>query len=241
MKTVLFDLDGTLLPMDQDRFVNGYFGLLAKKAAPYGYESQKLIKTIWGGTAAMVKNDGRCPNEEVFWRYFAGVYGEESRKDIAMFDAFYANEFRDAQRFCGFDPKAAEAVHLVHELGGRAVLATNPLFPEVATRTRLRWIGLEPEDFVLYPTYQNINFCKPNLDYYREILRRLDARPEDCLMVGNDVAEDMVASRLGMCVFLVTDCLINTEGVDISVYPHGDFSALLCYLREDFFRQGPAA
>ena len=31
--TVLFDLDGTLLPMDQEEFVNTYLGLLAKKLA----------------------------------------------------------------------------------------------------------------------------------------------------------------------------------------------------------------
>ena len=32
--TVLFDLDGTLLPMDQDRFVQSYIGRMAKKLAP---------------------------------------------------------------------------------------------------------------------------------------------------------------------------------------------------------------
>ena len=29
--TVLFDLDGTLLPMDQDLFVKSYFGILFPK------------------------------------------------------------------------------------------------------------------------------------------------------------------------------------------------------------------
>ena len=41
--TILFDLDGTLLPMDQDEFVKAYFSKLAKKLAPLGYEPQKLI------------------------------------------------------------------------------------------------------------------------------------------------------------------------------------------------------
>ncbi len=106
MKIVMFDLDGTLLPMDQDTFVNGYFTFLAKKMAPHGYEPQKLVKAIWGGTAAMVKNDGTCLNEEAFWRYFTGVYGEGARADIPLFEEFYANEFQQAQRFCGFDERA---------------------------------------------------------------------------------------------------------------------------------------
>lgn len=34
LTTVLFDLDGTLLPMDNDEFTKGYFKLLAAKLAP---------------------------------------------------------------------------------------------------------------------------------------------------------------------------------------------------------------
>ena len=42
--TILFDLDGTLLPMDQEAFTTGYFKFLAKKLAPYGYEAGPLIR-----------------------------------------------------------------------------------------------------------------------------------------------------------------------------------------------------
>ena len=62
--TVLFDLDGTLLPMDQDVFGKAYFGGMAKKMAPYGYDPQRLVKAIWTGTEAMVKNDGSITNED---------------------------------------------------------------------------------------------------------------------------------------------------------------------------------
>ena len=60
--TVLFDLDGTLLPMDLDAFIHTYFGLLAQKAAPYGYEPKPLIDGVWKGMGAMIQNDGACPN-----------------------------------------------------------------------------------------------------------------------------------------------------------------------------------
>ena len=71
--TVLFDLDGTLLPMDQDIFVKDYFGRIAAKVAPAGYDPRQLIDTIWRGTAAMVKNDGSKTNERVFWDYVVSV------------------------------------------------------------------------------------------------------------------------------------------------------------------------
>ena len=93
IKMVLFDLDGTLLPMDMDVFTGGYFKMLAAKAAPYGYELSSLVKAIWHGTAAMVKNDGSCKNEDAFWKDFSSTYGSKALKDKVIFDEFYANEF----------------------------------------------------------------------------------------------------------------------------------------------------
>ena len=49
-------------------------------------------------------------------------------------------------------------------------------------------------------------------------------------MVGNDVREDMVAQSVGMKVFLLTDCIINKDNEDISVYPSGDFNAFIEWL-----------
>lgn len=68
-------MDGTLLPMDQDNFTKGYFRELVRKFAPYGYEPEQFTKTVWDGTAAMVKNDGSQWNEQAFWKVFSAVYG----------------------------------------------------------------------------------------------------------------------------------------------------------------------
>ncbi len=228
--TILFDLDGTLLPMDQDEFVRAYFKLLAKKLAGHGYDPQALLGNIWKGVEAMVKNTGEVNNEEAFWRTFDTIYGEGVRNDIPLFEEYYRNEFQQVQTVCGFNPQAAEVISYVKEKGLRTVLATNPLFPVVATESRIRWAGLKKDDFELVTTYENSGYCKPNQDYYREIIEEIGVKPEECLMVGNDVKEDMIAESLGMKVFLLTDCLINKEQEDISVYPNGDFVALFAYL-----------
>ena len=55
-------------------------------------------------------------------------------------------------------------------------------------------------------------------------------QPEECLMVGNDVNEDMCASQIGMNVFLMTDCLINKYEKDIEAYPKGGFDDLIDYI-----------
>ncbi len=230
VNAVLFDLDGTLLPMAQEKFIEAYMGGMAKKLAPYGYEPKKLAEGMWAGLASMVKNDGSALNAEVFWQKFCGVLGKNAREDEPIFEDFYKNEFQSVKSSCGYDTKAREVVDYIKSQGIPVVLATNPLFPSIATESRIRWAGLSPEDFKWYTTYENSSYCKPNPKYYLEILEKIGLKPEECLMVGNDVGEDMVAETLGMKVFLLTDCLINKEEKDISKYPQGGFLELLTYL-----------
>ncbi len=231
IKTILFDLDGTLLPMDQDVFLKAYLGSLAQKLAPHGYNPDLLVKSIWKGTGAMVMNDGAARNDEVFWNTFSAIYGKDTRVDEPIFEEFYRNEFQNVIKACGFDPRASEAIREIKSMGYKVALATNPLFPAIATHSRARWAGLNPDDFDLITTYENSYHCKPNPDYYREILGKLNLNPEECVMVGNDVNEDMVAGALGMKVFLLTDCIINKDNKDISQYPNGSFPELLDYIR----------
>lgn len=229
-KTIMFDLDGTLLPMDQDEFVKAYFGLLAAKLAPHGYEPKALIDGVWAGTAAMVKNDGSRLNQEAFWKTFTALFGEKAREDEPVFDEYYRTDFQKAKGICGFAAESKKIVDKLKARGCRLVLATNPVFPSVATESRIRWAGLDPADFELFTTYENSRHSKPNPAYYRDILDAIGCSAGECVMVGNDVDEDMVAQTLGMEVFLLTDCLINKHGKDISVYPHGGFAELERFL-----------
>lgn len=229
IKNILFDLDGTLLPMDQDKFANGYFSRLVKKLAPLGYDPKKTVDGIWAGTAAMVKNNGDCTNEQAFWNKFGEIFGEKAIKDKPVFDEYYRVEFQDVKTDCGFNTQAAGTVKKLKKDGFKLILATNPIFPAVATESRIKWAGLDKDDFLLYTTYENSHYCKPNPDYYREICEKLSLNPTECLMVGNDAEEDAAAEKLGMKVFLLTDCLINKKGKDISGYPHGGFKELTEY------------
>ena len=231
IKTILFDLDGTLLPMDQDIFLNAYLSGLSKKMAPYGYEPRLLNKAIWMGTGAMVSNDGQERNDMVFWKTFSAAYKKDAKQDEAIFEDFYRNEFQIVQNSCGFDHRAVETVTELRKMGFSLVLATNPLFPAIATRSRVAWAGLNPDDFDLITTYENSYHSKPNPDYYTDILDKLNLKADECLMVGNDAVEDMIAESIGIHVFLLTDCLINKTNKDISRYPQGSFPELLTFIR----------
>jgi FMN phosphatase YigB (HAD superfamily) len=230
IKAVLFDLDGTLLPMDQDQFVAAYFGELTKKFAPMGYDPKTFVAGIWQGTKAMVMNNGEKLNEDRFWEAFSAVVGESIIDKNADFDEFYENQFHLVQKSCGYNPKAVKVIERVKEKNLRAILATNPIFPAAATYQRCSWAGLEPSMFEYISTFENSHFCKPNLEYYKEILAKCGLVAEECVMVGNDVSEDMIAEKLGMKVFLLTDCIINKADEDINVLEHGGFFELLEFI-----------
>lgn len=227
VKAILFDLDATLLPLDQDGFIKEYFTRLTMKLASVGYESGLFMKSLTAGIRAMRKNDGTRLNEQAFWAAFSENFGDDIQSYYPYFEQFYTEEFDKIKDSCGYNPKASYTVRRVKELGFRTVLATSPVFPSVATEKRMRWAGVTPDDFELYTTYENCTFCKPNPAYYTEIAEKIGLSPEECLMVGNDVDEDMSAREAGMEVFLLTDLLINREGKDISIYQSGGFDELI--------------
>lgn len=223
MTTILFDLDGTLLPMDQEEFTKLYFAALAKRFEKK-YDVKKLIDTVWAGTKAMVANDGADTNENVFWQCAAALMGLDRAKSEAEFLDFYQTDFAMAKGATQARPEIIRCVHRLKQKGYTIIAATNPLFPQIATRNRLLWAGFDPADFDYITTYENSSFCKPNLNYYRELLSKLGVSPSDCIMVGNDNQEDMCVEELGIPGYLITDCLINRDNAPITCRWHGSFT-----------------
>lgn len=233
IKAILFDLDGTLLPLNQDEFVGAYFKELAKKVCPVmNISSEVLINGIWTGTGSMIKNDGSKRNEEAFWETFIKLTGLDFDTVKPLTDEFYPNEFNNAKVIAGDNPLAKKAIELAHRNGRKVVLATNPIFPMAGQISRVHWIDLEETDFDIITAYETESYCKPNPKYYLSICERIGVEPSECLMVGNDEGEDMYpASSIGMKCFNVTDNKIANEA-----HPwngdKGSFVELVEYLDE---------
>jgi len=230
LNTILFDLDGTLLPFLQDDFVRTYFAALVKRVAPMGYDGDKLIAAIWKGTAAMTANDGRGTNRQVFWEQFTQELGIAAMALENILEDFYTREFDTVREVLREPADRVQMIRSLQEKGYSLVLATNPVFPESAVETRLGWAGLTMEDFNYITTYTNCRRSKPNPDYYRDILVHIGREPEECLMVGNNPVEDMSALKAGLSGYLVTDYIENPGGLPIDSYVHGTFHELESYL-----------
>lgn len=228
-QAILFDLDGTLLPMDLDTFSKGYLHTLAEEMKAYGYEEKPLLTALWRGVASMVKNDGKQTNCDVFWKTFADMLGQRAYEDIPKFDAFYGGRFNEAIKYTSPTPNAKKALERAHMCADKVILATNPMFPTVAVRSRLDWAGLSYDDFDYATDYFNSYYCKPNPQYFSSIAEKFALDPAKCLMIGNNSDEDAFASMAaGFSAFLLTDCLICEN--EMPNCPSGDYNDLLKFL-----------
>ncbi|WP_066637800.1 HAD family hydrolase [Desulfolucanica intricata] len=208
-KAILFDLDGTLLPMDLDEFVRHYFSLLTEKLA-YLINPELMYQSILTATKAMIQStEPDKSNETVFFDTFLPLVKLSEDTLRPAFDQFYQNEFKKLRKYTTTHTIVKDILEHLTNKGYRLALATNPLFPAPAVTERMKWAGIADYPWELITSYENSHFCKPNPNYYQEILNKLKLEPEECLMVGNDTGEDLSAAQLGIKTYLITDHLID--------------------------------
>lgn len=210
-KAILFDLDATLLNIDMDFFLKKYFEKMAALAAEWGFNHpEKLVPRVLKSTGVMIAdvNPGTS-NEEAFMQDFLadGIFGSPAAVK-SFFDKFYKVGFPQLAGYCKSIPGIPDMMEKLFARGVQVVIATNAVFPLKALSDRIEWAGIGHFKYELVTSYEIMHFCKPHPEYYLEIADKIKERPEDCLMVGNDMREDLAAGLVGMKTFLVEDMLI---------------------------------
>ena len=205
-KAILFDLDGTLINDSMETFLPSYFAALTKKLA-HLVAPEKLIAQLNASTHTMVANaDPTRTLADTFAADFFPKIGLPRETLMPLFDDFYAREYRELRAYVNPIPEARAILRRAVESRLPMVIATMPVFPLVAVQQRLEWGKLADFSYALITAYENMRTSKPHPAYYREIAEKIGCAPEDCLMVGNEVQNDILpAKRAGMQTFWVTD------------------------------------
>lgn len=208
-KVAFFDLDGTLLPVDLDFFFKSYI----KAVTPWFkdlIQEEIFVKALLESTYDMIDDlDPSLTNQDAFARSFAPKVGYPWETLWPIFQNFYDQGFGQLEKLVPKRSTSRRVLMQLLEKGWKVVLATNPIFPEKAIRERMSWCQIHDLPWLYVTTMENSHFCKPHLEYYEEICRVLGLDPRSCVMVGNDVQEDMVARKLGMKTFLVEEFMID--------------------------------
>jgi FMN phosphatase YigB (HAD superfamily) len=213
IKAVLFDLDGTLLKVDMDDFLRHYLHRLSVHFS-HLIDPQQFLSDLLSSTQAMIVNDDPAlTNRDVFMTDFFKRLPHPPEQILPLIDTFYKEVFPQLQKHVSSFPEIPSVIDTATALGFKLAVATNPLFPRAAIFHRIRWAGLDPDLFQLVTTYEIMHFCKPNPRYFCEITDYLGLAPAECLMVGNDVDDDInAAAGAGLKTLLVEDMLVNRSG-----------------------------
>ena len=230
INTILFDLDGTVLPMDFDGFMQRYFHEMGKMFHDM-IDGRLLAGHIMESTGYMVNNLEDRPNEDKFMERFSELIGGDITAYRKRFDAFYDTLFLNVRQTTQQNDSMIKAIKLLKEKGYNVVLATNPIFPMKANHHRIRWAGLVPDDFSYISSFESNRYCKPNPEYYREVLSEIGKSPDECMMVGNDALEDMAAAKLGIKTYLIEDHMLNLHHVEIKADHRGRYDDFYAFVR----------
>lgn len=228
LKTILLDLDDTLLDNQMESFLPAYFQRLGQymsdTLSPDGF-----IRELVVGSQKMLENtDPRVTLEKAFADYFYPALDLNAGEVEAQIYSFYKQVFPSLKAVTGMRPSARPVVESLIDQGFEVVVATNPLFPKVAIEERLRWANLAPEEipFTLITSYEICHFTKPQPAYYAEILGQLGRKPHEVVMVGNDPGLDLDPARsLSMRVYHLSND--PSDG-----YPGGSLDDMLGWIEQ---------
>lgn len=230
-KLIMSDLDNTLVPIyTQERFVEIWFRDIAAKFREYGLDPVRAAGGVNQGIRAMLYNESGKKNIDVFYEEVEKISGYTRGQIEPPTLDYYTTTFENVYDITLPNPFAVHIAELMRLKADYTVIATMPVFTIEAVAMRMRWVGLAPSMFDHVTTAHTSCFCKPNPRYFQEILDRFGVRPEETLMIGNDVREDMQPCQtLGIDVFLVTDHMI-THDLPYEAFRQGRYGDLVAFL-----------
>lgn len=217
-QTILFDLDDTLLTVNMDRFLPEYFNVLGSTLGHLGTKKEIIQQIITAVDKMAANQDPTKTLKEVFDDNFYRYLGTIEKDCKQILNAFYGDVFPKLKPITNQRSEALEFVDWSLSKGIRITIATNPLFPQSATRQRIEWAGLDPKSFDFFTTYENFHFTKPNLAYYAEILGHLGWPEGSVVMIGDSIELDLIPMRdMGFQTFWIkNDQQINNwEGGEL--------------------------
>lgn len=238
----MFDLDGTLVPLARERFEPALFqnlDAMFRRKFPGQPLAQEALKRA--SLACFHTGDPAETNEARLKRLLVQEAGAPLAEEVLRaLEAHYASDYNQIRTIIQDRSIAVEALELVRQYGAVPVVATNPISPASCIHARMAWAGITPEQFALVTTYDKFHYTKPDPRYYLEVLQQLGARPEECLMIGNDTDEDMEgAIGAGIEAYLMTDFVMDRRD-SVARYRHGTAREMLAFL-EQFLARGAEA
>lgn len=230
IKALLFDLDDTLIDNDVTVFRVPYFKLLHHYLANH-FPLNGIIPTLIHSSDIMLANTNPTRTlKHTFDDHFYPAIQLSANDMAPVFEQFYVEQFPSLQSLTSPRPAARQIIQWAFGQGYQVVIATDPVLPQIAAETRLRWggVGVNEFDYAFITAYETFHFSKSNPEYYAEILTRLECHPEEALMIGNDWERDIVpAAQVGLNTYWITNGKQSPPIRDVNIAGWGTLADFL--------------
>jgi len=227
VQAVLFDLDGTLVDVDMNRFIPSYLQKLTGRMSGQASQS-RAIRAFHKAVAEMFANtDAARTLEAILFEVLLSelaIAAEEYTESLAC---FCEQDLETLRPLVEGHPLSSKLIASCQARGWRVVLATNPIFPREVVDARIAWGGLDGGLFHHVTAYETAHYCKPNPAFFEELLELLQLPAEACLMIGNDPLHDLSAGQVGMQTCLLTPWKVNRPGTRFKADWQGSHEELL--------------
>lgn len=200
LKAVAFDMDDTLLSINLSAFIAVFAKDTTMLLADISGKGIVACAAAYSTALLNLNNNAREDDDRRSNQTFLDDE-VQSRLGVPVTDPVIADVFTYYERevlpqkndgLIAARPRAGahEALDAVLERGLRVMLLTNPCFSRDCIACRMGWGGLDDVPFELVTHAGNSTRCKPSPTYYLESLEKIDLKPEEVLMVGNDAKRD---------------------------------------------------
>lgn len=226
LKAALFDLDNTLIHFDEREFFEAYVPEISRVFSDLMPPETLIEKMLLSTQMLVMNNNGQMNNAEYFMASFSQGYEKYKDEIWKRFIKFYETQFDQFKSLVSATPGVRKVFVKLKNMGVKLVIASNPIWPEIVQLKRLSWAGLGDWNFELVTHIENMSHCKPHIEYYLEVCQKINEKPDECLMIGNDPVNDLVVAKIGMKTFLVTDSSeIGGSGLELSKSIRDDSAA----------------
>ena len=208
IKAVFLDLDNTLLHNPDRRFAAEYRALFDQ----HFRDALAVDDAASALRQAILSTVGDRPdyqtNHDLLLATLANRLARTRPQVAAALAAFYQGSYQELRALTEPIAGARQLAQCLLDQGLLVAIVTNPLYPEDAILQRIEWAGLADliPDFAFITHSECMHFAKPALAYYAETLARVGIEPDEALMVGDLVENDIApAQALGIHTWQVDE------------------------------------
>ncbi len=197
LKAIAFDLDGTVLALDEARLIAD----IARKSPLAAFPA--VSAALFELNANDRDDADTATNREHYARSIERRLGVPL-DDPAVADVFdfYEREVLPRRNDAVIGARPAEgadrAIEAALDRGLEIALFTNPCFSRACIDARMGWARVADAPFEHVTSWDNTTRTKPSAIYYREALEAIGLGPGEVLMVGNDRRRDLPSPDIGL-------------------------------------------